>query len=85
MLERDVAAIPDLVFGIDFLVVQPPVVGARLRFDCTPVGELFGLPVHGRRVSFSENVFYRFVDGRIGTVWSVIDRAAVEEQLSCPT
>lgn len=30
MLERDVAAIPDLVFNIDFLVADPPVVGASL-------------------------------------------------------
>jgi predicted ester cyclase len=51
MLERDVAAIPYLVFNIDFLVAVPPVIGARLLFDCTPVGELFGLPVNGKRIT----------------------------------
>jgi predicted ester cyclase len=81
MLERDVAAIPDLVFNIDFLVVDPPVIGARLLFDCTPKGELFGLPVNGRRVAFTENVFYRFVGGKIDSVWSVIDQAAIRAQL----
>jgi predicted ester cyclase len=81
MLERDVAAIPALVFNIDFLVADPPVVGARLLFDCTPHGEVFGLAVNGRRVAFTENVFYRFAGGKIESVWSVIDQAAIRAQL----
>jgi predicted ester cyclase len=81
MLERDVAAIPDLVFKIDFLVADPPVVGARLLFDCTPQGELFGLAVNGRRVVFTENVFYRFAGEKIESVWSVIDQAVIRAQL----
>ncbi len=81
MLEGDVAAIPDLRFEVEFLVVDPPVIGARLRFDCTPTGELFGLPVNGRRVTFTENVFYRFAQGRIESVWSVIDQGAIRAQL----
>jgi predicted ester cyclase len=32
-------------------------------------------------VSFSENVFYEFRDGKIREVWSVIDKAAIESQL----
>jgi predicted ester cyclase len=75
-------AIPDLHFSIDFLVVEAPNVAVRLLFDCTPTGDLFGLPVNGRRVRFSENVFYRFSNGRIVQVWSVIDKAAIESQLS---
>ena len=81
MLERDVAAIPDLVFNIDFLVTDPRVIGARLLFDCTPLGELFGLPVHGKRITFTENVFYRFAGGKIDAVWSVIDQTAIRAQL----
>ncbi len=42
---------------------------------------LFGLPVNVKRVSFDENVFYEFRDGRIETVWSVIDKAAIAAQL----
>jgi predicted ester cyclase len=49
--------------------------------DCTPVGDFMGLPVNGRKVQFSENVFYRFREGRIIEVWSVIDKAAAEAQL----
>jgi predicted ester cyclase len=82
MLEADFRAIPDLRFVIDLLIVDPARVAARLCFDCTPVGELFGVPVNGRRIGFSENVFYEFKDGRICTVWSVIDKAAVAAQLA---
>jgi len=39
------------------------------------------VPVNGRRVSFCENVFYAFRDGRIEQVWSVIDKVAIEAQL----
>lgn len=81
MLEGDHAAIPDLQFSAHLLVVEPPWLAAQLDFDCTPRGELFGLAVNGRRVRFSEHVFYRFAEGRIREVRSVIDRAAIAEQL----
>lgn len=81
MLEHDFRAIPDLRFVIDLLVAEPPHIAARLCFDCTPVNELFGLPVNGRRVRFSENVFYEFSAGRIGNVLSIIDKAAIQTQL----
>jgi predicted ester cyclase len=32
-------------------------------------------------VTFCENVFYGFDDGKIRTVWSVIDKTAIEAQL----
>lgn len=82
MLEQDFRAIPDLQFVIDLLIADPPQVAARLRFDCTPVGELFGVPVNGRRVAFTENVFYAFSDGRIRNVYSVIDKMAVQSQMT---
>jgi predicted ester cyclase len=82
MLENDFRAIPDLYFDIHLLISEPPRIASRLRFDCTPTGLLFGLPVNGRRVSFTENVFYEFLDQRIANVWSVIDKAAIEAQLS---
>jgi predicted ester cyclase len=81
MLEQDFRAIPDLHFDIHLLICEPPLVASRLRFDCTPKGRLFGLAVNGKRVSFSENVFYEFLDQRIEQVWSVIDKAAIESQL----
>jgi len=82
MLQENFRDIPDLSFNVDLLVTQPPRVASRLLFDCTPKGRLFDLPVNGKRVSFSENVFYEFRDGRIPSVWSVIDKAAIEAQLA---
>ena len=81
MLEGDFRAIPDLYFDIHLLISDPARVASRLRFDCTPKGILFGLHVNGKRVSFTENVFYEFRDERIEKVWSVIDKAAIKSQL----
>jgi predicted ester cyclase len=81
MLDGNFRAIPDLYFHIQLLVSEPPHIASRLQFDCTPKGVLFGLPVNGKRVQFAENVFYEFLDGRIETVWSIIDKAAIESQL----
>jgi predicted ester cyclase len=81
MLERDFLQIPDIRFNIELLIADPPRIAARLAFDCAPTGMFLGLPVNGRKVSFAENVFYAFKDGRIGEVWSVIDKATIEAQL----
>lgn len=81
MLEQDVRAIPDLHFEIELLVAEPPVVASRLRFDCRPSHTFLGLAVGGKRILFTENVFYAFRDGKIAQVWSVIDKSAIEAQL----
>ena len=81
MLERDFHEIPDLCFNIGLLIAEPPHIAAKLEFDCTPKGEFFGLPINGKRVQFDENVFYRFEDGKVRQVWSVIDRKSIEDQL----
>ncbi len=74
----------DLVFRIQLLVADPPTVAARLNFKVSPRGEFFDLPINGKTVTFDENVFYEFVDGKIAHVWSVIDKTAIEAQLSGP-
>jgi predicted ester cyclase len=81
MLERDFSEIPDLHFDIQLLTSDPPYVASRLAFDCTPKGEFLGLAVNGKRVAFTENVFYEFRGDLIAQVWSVIDKAAIEAQL----
>lgn len=81
MLERDFREIPDLRFNIELLISEPPRIAARLTFDCTPVGTFLGLAVNGKRVSFCENVFYEFGDGKVRQVWSIVDKAAIEAQL----
>lgn len=81
MLVNDFYEIPDLNFNIDLLISDPPHVASRLKFDCAPKAKLLGLPVNGKRVSFTENVFYEFRGEKIWQVWSVIDKAAIEVQL----
>jgi predicted ester cyclase len=81
MLEQDFRDIPDLHFNIQFLVVDAPYVACRLAFDCSPQGKFLGLEVNGKRVSFTENVFYEFQQAKIVRVWSVIDKTAIEAQL----
>ena len=81
MLERDFHEIPDLYFKIHLLIADPPHIASRLGFDCTPKGKFLGLQVNGKRISFTENVFYEFRGERIEQVWSVIDKAAIEAQL----
>lgn len=80
MLENDVATIPDLRFEIELLVVDGDWVASRLAFDCHPAGDLQGVTVDGRRATFAENVFYRFRDGRIADVRSVVAPPDVASQ-----
>lgn len=82
MLMRDFREIPDLCFNIQLLISDPPYIASRLRFDCTPKGKFLGLDVNGRKVSFNEHVFYAFQGEKIEQVWSIIDKAAIEAQLS---
>jgi predicted ester cyclase len=82
MLEQDFEAIPDLRFNIQLLATTPPLIAARLAFRCSPKALFLGLKVNGRTVSFAENVFYQFKLSKIASVWSVVDRAAIEAQLA---
>ncbi len=82
MLEQDFRDIPDLRFNIALLVTDETHVASRLAFDCSPRGMFMGLPVLGRRVAFTENVFYEFREHKIVQVWSIIDKAAIESQLT---
>lgn len=82
MLERDYQEIPDLRFNIRLLTCEESTIGSRLDFHCAPKGRFLDLPVNGRKVAFSENVFYTFRNGKIAEVWSVVDKAAIEAQLT---
>jgi len=80
MLKRDFSEIPDLHFSIQLLISDPPHLASRLVFDCSPKGKFLGLDVNGKRVSFTENVFYEFRREKIAQVWSAIDKAVIEAQ-----
>ena len=80
--EAEFRAIPDLHFDVQLLIADETTVASRLNFDISPQGTFLGLPVNGRRISFSENVFYELAEGKIANVWSIVDKAAIEAQLS---
>lgn len=81
LIGRHIAAVPDMIFTIDLLVVRDGEVACRITFDCTPQSEFLGRQPTGRPVSFSEHVFYRFREGRIERVWSLLDMDALRRQL----
>lgn len=78
----EIATIPDLYFDIDLLVVQDDLVACRIKFQCTPEDTFLGLAPNGKTISFCEHVFYRFRDGKICEVWSLVDQQAIREQLA---
>lgn len=80
LLRRDAAEIPDLHYAIERLVTDDEQVACRIRFDCTPAAEFRGIPPTGRAISFVEHVFYRYADGKIAEMWSLIDMDAIREQ-----
>lgn len=80
MLEENCREIPDLYFHVDFVVANESHVASRIRFDCAPINEFLGVPVHGRRVVFHEHAFYNLRKGKIAEVFSIIDKAAIEAQ-----
>lgn len=82
MIAGDHGDIPDLRFTAELLIADVSNIAARLRFDCHPKGRFRDLDVNGRRVVFHENVFYRFANGKIQEVWSVIDKAEIEKFLA---
>lgn len=81
MLAGNYHDIPDLHFVVELLVAEISVVASRLYFNCKPKAKFKGLQINGQQVEFHENVFYRYKDGKIAEVWSVIDKAEIEKQL----
>lgn len=90
LIAADLAAAPDLFYDGQLVVAAADPAGnavggqvaCRLVFDCAPRGEFLGFRPDGARLRFAEHVFYRYEQGRIAAVRSMIDRAAVAEQLS---
>jgi predicted ester cyclase len=80
MLEADVAAVPDLAYVPELVVVQDDLVASRLKFRCTPRRPFLGFEPTGVSISFAEHAFYRFRNVKIAEVWSVIDTKSIVAQ-----
>ncbi|MDF2979505.1 MAG: ester cyclase [Actinomycetospora sp.] len=81
LIAADIAAAPDLVFDPHIVVVSGDRVACRLVFRCTPRDAFLGFAPDGEQLHFAEHVFYRFDDGRIAAVSSLIDRWSIAAQL----
>ncbi|KAI1818849.1 SnoaL-domain-containing protein [Poronia punctata] len=89
LMESAQKAVPDICFGVDVLVVDEmrQRVAVRIEFEGTPVpGERLGdgdggWEGTGRAVRFYEYVTYQFRDGKIDTVWSIVDWDTYRRQL----
>ena len=81
LIAADLTAIPDLYYRAEIVVADGRRVACRLVFDCTPERSFLGFTPNGSRLVFAEHVFYDFVDGRIASVSSLIDRASIAAQL----
>ena len=81
LIAADIAAIPDLIYDAHIVVASGEQVACRIVFDCTPQRDFRGFSPNGKRLAFTEHVFYRFRDGRIAAVSSLIDRVAIAAQL----
>ncbi len=84
LIAADVAAIPDLFYDAQLIVATDEQVACRIVFSCTPQREFLGFTPNGQRLTFAEHVFYDFHDARIAAVTSMIDRHAIQTQLSRP-
>ncbi|KAI1748296.1 SnoaL-domain-containing protein [Xylaria castorea] len=84
LMEDAIAAIPDLFYGINTLIVDENVqrLAVRLEFTGTPTGRFAGAEPNGRSVRFYEYVTYYFRDGKIDRVWSIVDFKSYRRQLS---
>ncbi|KAE9407275.1 SnoaL-domain-containing protein [Gymnopus androsaceus JB14] len=80
-IAESIASIPDLYFDVQHLLVSDNQVASRIKFDCTPVKEFRGYSPNGKKISFVEHVFYRFQDGKIREVWSLLDDSAIAAQM----
>jgi steroid delta-isomerase-like uncharacterized protein len=78
-------ACPDIGFVIDKLLVDEgsEEVACRITFKGTPVKTFLGVEItgKGKAVSFAEHVFYKFREGKIADVKSLVDVEEVRRQL----
>ncbi|KAI0379613.1 SnoaL-domain-containing protein [Hypomontagnella monticulosa] len=84
LIQEAFTAIPDITFGLHTVVVDERAqrVAVRIEFSGTPIGVFAGVKPNGRSVSFCEHVTYRFEEGKIARVWSIVDWPSYQAQLS---
>jgi len=77
MIHGHYEVIPDLHYDLQMLLASESEVAARIQFVCSPTKEFLGWKPKtaggGEKVTFAENVFYRFEGGKIKEVLSNLE------------
>ncbi len=77
-------AFPDVKVTIDDLIAEGDRVAERATSRATHTGPFNGVPATGRKVTWSEQHFYRFHHGKVVEHWADVDVAGLMAQLAPP-
>jgi steroid delta-isomerase-like uncharacterized protein len=66
------AALPDLEATIQTIIAEGDVVAMWNTATATHLGELFGMPPSGKRISMRDFHFFRFANGKIIEHWNSV-------------
>jgi len=73
---------PDLRFEIHLVVETGPDIAVHATLHGRQLGIWRDVPPTGRRIEVEHVFVFRFVDDRVTEVWEVLDREALERQLT---
>jgi steroid delta-isomerase-like uncharacterized protein len=76
------AAFPDFHNTIEEMIAEGDGVAARLTYEGTHRGELFGIPPTGRRIRYAGVAIFHIAGGRVARGWVLGDTAGLRAQLS---
>ncbi|WBB77313.1 ester cyclase [Micromonospora sp. WMMD882] len=79
------AAVEDTRLELDDLLVDGNRVTARMTFSGRQVGEVLGIPASGRTFSISVLDIFVVRDDMLVAHWDLMDRYALQQQLSAAT
>jgi predicted ester cyclase len=75
------SAFPDFHNRIDELIVEGDRAAARLTYEGTHRGEIFGAVPTDRRITYAGAAFFRFSGDRIAEAWVLGDVYGLQKQL----
>ena len=76
------AAFPDFRFEIHSITADAEMAAVRATLHGTHEGPWGGLPPTGRRIAVEHAFFLRIEEGLVAEVWEILDRSALEKQLT---
>lgn len=76
------AAFPDFRFDIHSITADDQMAAVRATLHGTHKGPWGNLPPAGRTIAVEHAFFLRIEDGLVTEVWEILDRSALEKQLT---